>query len=93
MAFDFYQEIHRTQIFPQILQQADSLGTVCHKAVIFQRFGSIFIQIGISEVHEIIFKSYRVVCRLGEVEVLLDLHECFELMLDLHRCFEHSLVI
>ena len=37
---------------------------------------------GISKVREIIFKSYRIVCRLGEVEALLDLH----------RCFEHSLV-
>ena len=41
-----------------------------------------FFRLGISKVREIIFKSYRIVCRLGEVEALLDLH----------RCFEHSLV-
>ena len=29
MAFDFYQEIHRTQTFFQKLQQADRLDTVC----------------------------------------------------------------
>ena len=29
MAFDFYQQIHRTRTFSQKFQQADSLGTVC----------------------------------------------------------------
>ena len=29
MAFDFYQEIHRTRTFFQKLQSADSLDTVC----------------------------------------------------------------
>ena len=39
---------------------------------------------GISEVREIIFKRYRIVCWLGEVEALL--------YLPAYRCFEHSLV-
>ena len=47
-------------------------------AVISQRFGSYLFRSGTRN-H---FKFYRILCRLGEVEALLDLH----------RCFEHSLV-
>ena len=77
MAFDFYQEIHRTRTFFQKLQQGDRLNTVFRSRSIKQSFSIVLVaclfKSGLSEVREIIFKSYRIVCRLGEVEALLHL--------------------
>ena len=51
--------------------RAEFIVVKANKAVILQRFGGIFIQIGY-------FKIYRIVSRLGEDEVLLDLPRCFK---------------
>ena len=62
-------------------KQVPHAGTVCrpldeqtsHFSLLVYLFRS-----GFSEVRDIIFKIYRVVCRLGQVETLLDLPRCFE---------------
>ena len=90
MAFDFYQEIHGTRTFFRKLQRADSLDTVSRPLISVstkQSFSNVLVaylfKSGISEVREIIFKSYRIVCRHGRLK-----HCCIYR----HRCFEHSLV-
>ena len=82
--FHFHEKKHRTQTFFQKLQKAGSSGTVGRpldeqtSQFLTFWFLTYLYRSGIFKVHKIIFKTYRVVCQLGEAETLLDLPRCFE---------------
>ena len=71
MDFDFCQEIHRTRTFFR-----NNSKQVAYRHSLppstKQSFPNVLVaylfKSGTSEVREIIFKSYRIVCRLGKVE-------------------------
>ena len=90
MAFDFYQEIHRTQtLFSEITASRKLRHSLTTSRSTKQSFPNTLVaylfKSGICEVRKIIFESYRI--------VYVGLHgEVIEALLYLprHRCFEHT---
>ena len=88
MAFDFYQEIHRTRTFSQKLQQADSLDKVfCPLDQQSSHFPTFWSHIYSNRVFLKYAKSHSNV-----IALYVGLGKWKRFCIYGHRCFEHSMV-